>query len=36
MNDVWMTAGFIAVAAVVSLVPALLALRVSAATALRS
>ncbi len=36
MNDVWMTAGFIAVAAVVSLVPALLALRVSAATALHS
>ncbi|MGQ5720619.1 ABC transporter permease [Pseudochrobactrum asaccharolyticum] len=36
MNDVWITAGFIAVAAVVSLVPALLALRVSAATALRS
>jgi len=36
MSDVWLTAGFIAVAAVVSLVPALLALRVSAATALRS
>lgn len=36
MNDVWLIAGFIAVAAVVSLVPALLALRVSAATALRS
>ncbi len=36
MSDVWLTSGFIAVAAVVSLVPALLALRVSAATALRS
>lgn len=36
VSDVWLTVGFIAVAAVVSLVPALLALRVNAATALRS
>lgn len=36
MSDIWLTLGFIAVAAVVALVPALLALRVSPATALRS
>ncbi len=36
MSDVWLALGFIAVAAIVSLVPALLTLRMSAASALRS
>lgn len=36
MSDVWLAISFIAVAAVVSLVPALMTLRMSAAEALRS
>lgn len=36
MSDVWLAIGFIAVAAVVALVPALMTLRMSAASALRS
>jgi putative ABC transport system permease protein len=36
MSDVWLAIGFIAVAAVVSLVPALMTLRMSPASALRS
>ncbi|HWT61810.1 MAG TPA: ABC transporter permease [Ochrobactrum sp.] len=36
MSDVWLAVGFIIVAAVVSLVPALMTLRMSAASALRS
>ncbi|MBR7654447.1 ABC transporter permease [Brucella oryzae] len=36
MSDVWLVSGFIAVAAVVSLVPALMTLRMSTASALRS
>ncbi|MGU3400693.1 FtsX-like permease family protein [Brucellaceae bacterium D45D] len=36
ISDVWLAMGFIAVAAIVSLVPALLTLRMSAASALRS
>jgi putative ABC transport system permease protein len=36
MSDVWLVIGFIAVAAVVSLVPALMTLRMSPASALRS
>lgn len=36
MSDFWIAGGFIAVAAVVSLVPALMTLRISAASALRS
>lgn len=36
MSDVWLAVGFIAVAAIVALVPALMTLRMSAASALRS
>lgn len=36
MSDLWLTVGFVLVAAVVSLVPALMTLRMSAASALRS
>ncbi|MFD1198794.1 ABC transporter permease [Brucella gallinifaecis] len=36
MSDIWLAVGFITVAAIVSLVPALMTLRMSAASALRS